>query len=266
MPDNKNVSGLSDHILRKKKGTLATPFNDAFGESLKLSSWGKERMPEYLWLGLILLHYGRHEGLERAGRILFEISGEIETLVQPKLSKILSLPDDKQIIVYEITSKYAEKEVIAPLTILFKKRNFPLFNQYFYVSHLSVEERINVISEAIEKFLPHQSNDATDLRFLVLSMLSFKNKLIFSKTVETAIKAVQEYAYTNHEDQKMRRYRPTIRSMEVSMSGLNFEEQDMGFSIKFWKDFGMITPCNLLKLEFEENTINYREFIDDCRK
>lgn len=72
MADRKNVSGISDH--KKRKGALVTPFNAALGDTIKLSPWAKERMPEYLWLGLILLHYGRTTGIEKAGNILSEIS------------------------------------------------------------------------------------------------------------------------------------------------------------------------------------------------
>jgi hypothetical protein len=55
----RNVSSLSDHKLHKKKGIVATPMNDALGDLLTPSSWTKERMPDYLWLGLILQYYGR---------------------------------------------------------------------------------------------------------------------------------------------------------------------------------------------------------------
>lgn len=72
MTDKKNVSGISDHKIRK--GALVTPLNAGLGDNLKFSSWTKERMPEYIWLGLILKYYGRKLGLEKAGSILFEIS------------------------------------------------------------------------------------------------------------------------------------------------------------------------------------------------
>ena len=50
MAEQNNSSSLHKHKI--KKGVLVTPINDALGSSLKLSSWTKERMPEYLWLGL----------------------------------------------------------------------------------------------------------------------------------------------------------------------------------------------------------------------
>ena len=53
---NKNVSSLDDHILNKKKGIVATPLNNSIGDKLKLNSWAMQRLPEYLWLGLILMY------------------------------------------------------------------------------------------------------------------------------------------------------------------------------------------------------------------
>ncbi len=65
MKKRKDVSSLSEHRLHKKQGIVATPLNEGFRDQLTLSSWAKERMPEYLWLGLILLYYGRNEDLRK---------------------------------------------------------------------------------------------------------------------------------------------------------------------------------------------------------
>ena len=138
MADRKNVSGINDH--KKRKGALVAPLNAASGDKLKLSSWAKERMPEYLWLGLILLQYGRTTGIEKAGYILSELSKTFNSLSQPRISKVFSLPNDEQKSVYEIICKHVEKEVLAPLTVLYPNRLYPIFNEYFFISHLLVEE------------------------------------------------------------------------------------------------------------------------------
>lgn len=261
MADRKYVSGISDH--KKKKGALVTPLNAASGDKLVLSSWAKERMPEYLWLGLILLHYGRTTGLEKAGNILFEISKKFDSLSQPRMSKFFNLAEDEQKSLYEIICGHVEKEVLAPLTVLYPNRLYPTFNEYFFISHLLVEERISIISEAVKLFSPHQSDEATDLRFLALSLMIFGGKLHVMQGMESVITTLKEYPHTDHENEKMRMYRPTIRSTEGAM---NFDENNIDFSSRFWKDFGMMTPCNPIRIEFPENTTNYEEFTDDCRK
>lgn len=261
MADKKNVSGIADH--KKKKGALVTPLNAGLGDTFKFSSWTKERMPEYLWLGLILKYYGRKLGLEKAGNILFGISRSGISLPAPRLSMIFNLSGDDQKTIYKIICKYTDKEVLAPLTLIYKSRFQPIFNEYFFISDLTVEERIQILSEAVKVYSPHQSNEATDLRFLSLSLLLFNGKIVISTEAKETAKALKEYPYTDHDDEKMRWYRPAIRSTEI---GLTLEEYDTEFSYEFWREFGMITPCNPIKIEFPENTTDYKEFVADCRK
>ena len=202
MKDKKRFSGLGDY--KRVKGILVAPLNAALGERLKLSSWAKERMPEYLWLGLILIKYGRDEGFERARRILLEISETVKSLRHPRLSMIFSLAADEEKEVYKIICRHIDKETLSPLTVLYKNRQYPNFNEFFFVSHPSVEERIDALSEAIDLYVPHQSNEATDLRFLSLSLLLFSGKMHFVRGTEMTINAIQEYAYTNHANEKMK--------------------------------------------------------------
>ena len=261
MADKKNTSGIADH--KKRKGALVTPFNASLGDTLKLNSWAKERMPEYLWLGLILKYYGRKLGLEKAGNILFGISRNGVSLPAPRLSMIFSLPNDDQKTIYKIICKHIDKEVLAPLTLIYKSRFQPIFNEYFFVSHITVEERIQILAEAVKVYSPHQSNEATDLRFLSLSLLLFNGKIVISTEAKETITALKEYPYTDHDEEKMRWYRPAVRSTEI---GMTLDEYNAEFSYEFWKEFGMITPCNPIKLEFPENATDYKEFTSDCRK
>ena len=112
-------------------------------------------------------------------------------------------------------------------------------------------------------YSPHQSNEATDLRFLSLSLLLFNGKIVVSTEAKGTIEALKKYPYTEHDDEIMRWYRPAIRSTEI---GMTLEEYNTEFSYKFWREFGMITPCNPIKIEFPENTTDYKEFTTDCRK
>ncbi|RPJ49809.1 MAG: hypothetical protein EHJ95_08220, partial [Methanobacteriota archaeon] len=261
MTDRKNVSGISDH--KKRKGALVAPLNAGLGEKLKFSSWTKERMPEYLWLGLILKYYGRKLGLEKAGNILFEISRSGISLPAPRLSMIFDLSDDDQKTIYKIILRHVEEDVLTPLTLVYRRKLQPLFNEYFFISHMTVEERIQTLSEAVKVYSPHQSHEATDLRFLSLCLLLFNGKIVVSTEAKATIEALKKYPYTEHDDENMRWYRPAIRSTEI---GMTLDEYNTEFSYKFWREFGMITPCNPIRIDFPENTTDYKEFIADCRK
>lgn len=68
MNNKKGTSPLSKHILPKKTGILASPWNHSMREAninMGLNSWSRDRLPEYLWLGLILVKYGRKEAFNK---------------------------------------------------------------------------------------------------------------------------------------------------------------------------------------------------------
>lgn len=51
---------LSEH--RFHKGKFISPWND-MGFTMTQTPWFQRRLPEYLWIGLILDKYGRSDGL-----------------------------------------------------------------------------------------------------------------------------------------------------------------------------------------------------------
>jgi hypothetical protein len=261
MTDKKYVSRLSDHKLKKKKGVVATPLNDGLGDILKTTSWPKERMPEYLWLGLILQYYGRKEGFEKSFQILHEISQRVISLSRPRLSMILNLSDNEQRIVYDIICKVIDKKIISPLTVIYRRAAYPIFNEYFFTPQLQVKDRIDILSKAIKTYFPPQSFEATDLRFLAIVLMLFTGRMKFPAHLAEDAKFLQEYPCTDHRDEKMKSYRPSVRCME----GMVFDE-NVEFSLRFWRDIGMLTPCNPVVIKFDENPEDYSRFIIDCRK
>jgi len=76
------ISDLKSH--KYKKGLIQPPMNTL--ENQQPVSWTNDRLPEYLWLGLILMNLKRTEGIEKAGKILKEISHINKTIIKPKLS------------------------------------------------------------------------------------------------------------------------------------------------------------------------------------
>ena len=262
MTSEKNVSSLSDHKLHRRQGRVVTPLNDSFGDQLKLSSWAKERMPEYLWLGLILMEYGREEGFEKAGAILNNISTQVVNLLEPKLSQIFGLSYNDQESVYQIILGQVESDVLSPLTVLYRAREYPQFNEVFNIPEINFEARLKQLTNAIEIYSPHQSHEATDLRFLTLGLHIFGDRIHISKDAPNALEALSSYPHTSHDDERMKMYRPTIRAMEGSFR----ENKDSEFASEFWKRIGMITRCNPIQIMHEENQLNHQSFIEQYRK
>ena len=145
MSNKQSVSKLSEHTVYRKKGKVVTPFNDKLGDSLKLASWTMERMPEYLWLGLILMEYDRLEAFEKIGKILKAISENIDVLDNPKLSQIFNLSAELQNSIYQIVLEHTSAVTLSPLTALYRSKDYPEFKQGVQCSRGPIRSKIEKI-------------------------------------------------------------------------------------------------------------------------
>lgn len=257
MKENKNISSLKSHKF--SKGLIQPPMNTL--PNSKPVSWTDDRLPEYLWIGLILMSFSRTKGIEIAGKILKEISQINKNLLKPKLSEILSLPNYEQEKIYKTIVKNVNFKILAPLTVIFKNNDYPIFNKYFYCHEMPTVFRIDTIKKSIKLYYNHQSYEATDLRFVVLSMMVFQDKLrVFQGS--TLPEVFERYPYTSHDDEKMRMYRPSIRATEMMDIENLPNKQFIDF---FWKEIGLKTSCNTLVIGFkkEENEMDYKKYIID---
>lgn len=249
------TSDLKSH--KYKKGLIQPPMNTL--PNMQPSSWTNDRIPEYLWLGLILMNYERTEGIEKAGKILKEISKVNKSIIRPKLSLIFSLPDIEQENIYKIICNIINPEILASLTAIYRNLDYSMFNKYFNVKDITIIDRINYITEAVKLYYDHQSNEATDLRFLVLAMMIFQDKLRFHQKSRLP-EVLENYPYTNHTDEKMKMYRPSIRATEI----MDMEAPpDKEFINIFWKEIGMKTNCAPIIIGFnkEDVEVDYKEYI-----
>jgi len=251
-------SKLSDHTI--KKGRVVTPWNRSMGETFNKSSWSRDRVPEYLWLALILKHHKRSEGL-RLGQLLLEECRDIigPTIVKPKFSAILSLPDSTQDRFFNLVSKVVAPSSLAPLSAVLSSVNHATFYKHFYLPQISLEERISILKATIWDVYPHQSNEATDVRFLVTMLGIFQGKILFNSSCKNSIEAFKCYPITDHEDDRMRSYRPSIRAMEVmDMDPTNEEYVEF-----FWRTIGMRTECELFSITCKPCQEDFSNFIAD---
>jgi len=249
-------SKIKDHKVRS--GKVITPWNNAMGSTMTFSSWTFSRLPEYIWLCFIHNHYGRDEGLKRAALILRDISSFEESLDKPKLSKILALPHNIQERIYRTINNRLEKNVLAPLTSVLMDDGHDVFRSSFYICELSLERRIETIRDVLTKYFQHQSNDATDIRYLVLLNQIYQKKLIFHKDMKDMIAALQEYPITSHDDEKMRSYRPLVRAGEIGM-----DEPNSAYIEMFWKGVGMPTECKMFFINHEKSNVDLEAYLND---
>ena len=260
MKKDKITSDLKSH--KHKKGLIQPPINTLPNQ--QPVSWTNDRLPEYLWLGLILMNFKRTEGIEKAGKILKEISQINQSIIKPKLSIILSLSETEQEKIYNIICKEINPKILAPLTAIYRNLNYSIFNKFFNFPDISINNRIDIISKAIKLYYEHQSYESTDLRFVILSMMIFQGKLHVHKGSGIP-EALSNYPYTVHKDDKMKMYRPSIRAMEM-MDIKSSPDKD--FINSFWKEIGMKIDCKPIIIGFknEDNNIDYKKYILDFQE
>lgn len=243
----RSFSKLSDHTF--KKGKFITPINSLplIQEFEDEKSWTYGRMPEYLWIGLLLKYYGRDEGLRKSYGIISTLHKLAPDLYTARLSQVLKLDTDIQKRFYDYIVSNGAKEALAPLTIFLTASKAPVFSEYFYCSEQSAEDRCESIIQAMHDIMDHQSNEATDIRFVALYFNLLSGKLHLQKE---QVNLLMTYPVSKQTDEIMRMARPTVRSLEMMV--LTFEKAESVYLKEFWRCVSEMTDCSIFVIEFPE--------------
>jgi len=213
-------------------------------------SWTYGRLPEYLWIGLILNQCGRELGLQKLYRIITELHRLAPDMHAPRMSDILSLDVNVQANFYKQIIETVSKETLAPLTLVFTLSKEPKFSTWFYCTELTVEERQNKIIDTMQKNMGHQTHGATDIRFVALYFELLSGKLHLPKE---HLDIILRYPTLSHSDEEMKMIRPSVRSLEMMI--LQFEEANSAYLKDFWRCVSEMTECSLFSIQFPaENT------------
>lgn len=254
-------SKLSDHIF--KKGKFITPINSlpTMQELEDEKSWAYGRMPEYLWIGLILRYFGREEGLKKSYEIISTLHKLAPKLYTARLSQILKLSQDVQKKFYSHIECIGAKEALAPLTIYLTASQAPFFAESFYIPGQSVEDRCQFIIQTMNDLMDHQSYESTDVRFVALYFNQLSGKVHLLKE---HVELLMAYPTSKHTDEIMRIVRPTVRSLEMTI--LTFEEVDSKYLKGFWRCVSEMTECSTFVIKFPEekrNIVAYMEKVQE---
>lgn len=251
---------LDHHQL--KKGKFITTLNDP-SLNISFSKWNLERLPEYIWIGLILDYYGREEGMKKIHVICTKLHEISESTVLPKLSKIFSLNDAEQSRFYQEMLKIISKDVLAPLTLIFTYSRNPLFSQNFAAPEISIDDRLNKIMEILRKTSDHQSELSTDIRYVVVYYLAISEKLRLANHEQVYL--FTQYPTMKHDNPVMRLARPTIRATEGAVSGMDTSANNEHASF-FWERISKMTECKLIKIQFEEEKRDTDQYIQNLKE
>ncbi|MEI3613569.1 DUF5677 domain-containing protein [Pseudogracilibacillus sp. SO30301A] len=245
-------SKLSQHKF--EKGKLIAPFNQHFQDLLKDESWYYGRMPEYVWLGLIVNDGERNAQLDKCRRILNYIHelDESKELDLPKISLIFKLSDEKQKELYKLIDTLDVIESLRPLTLIFPDQSTE-FSKAVEGYNISIRSRIHILNNILEDLSDQHSNLTTDVRFLILYKFMLSGKLHVQND-SIFPEMISRYAFISHEDPEMQLYRPSIRTTEMMVStGLGSEGSiNIEFIKDFWKRLSLLTDCEAFYVETEK--------------
>ncbi|WP_243359604.1 DUF5677 domain-containing protein [Fundidesulfovibrio terrae] len=250
-------SQLRDHEF--KKGKFFSPFNKALGEKGKLQSWFHERLPEYMWIAIILETYGRKDGFNKMFQILKTLVELNPAVRRPSWFSILKLPEDEQLKFYGKLETTIDKHILSPLTIVHQHHEFPVFVDFFCNNSQTPKERTDIITNTMLKAAHHQSDFATDIRYIALMHQVFSGSLKLPKEV---VEELIKYPELEHTAEEMHTIRPMIRSSEMSLKmmesmNLQGDTDDTPDEImcSFWDVLSRCVECELfiIKREVEKS-------------
>jgi len=130
---------LDEYI--KEKGVLKSPWNSFLNLLTDEESWFFGRMPEYLWIGLIIDYYGKKQGTNILLNFMEYLAKFVDDLKVPMWSQICLLPEKKQNIVFEKLFLLIDKNILIPLTV-FQCLNLSAINFHYYYESF-VRNQIN---------------------------------------------------------------------------------------------------------------------------
>lgn len=238
---------LSKHV--RQGDTFYTPFTDpsGLGATLSLSSWAKCWLPEFLWIGLIIQKLGRKKGLENLYLIIEDLKRE--DLAFPQLSKIFELSEERQKKYWSIVTRYVERKILLPLTVVITPDINASFYDFFFDFSMNVDENISELLAIAKETNRFHDELSTDICFIVDWFYVLKGKLHISSEIDILPTALSEYYKHNHKDEVMRAYRPIIRSTFQGLCNLECSKE---FSERIWKVLGKISECNPLVIVWDE--------------
>lgn len=241
-----------------KKGKFITPWNDMLGDISVMQNWALERLPEYVWIGLVFEAYGRKKGVEKCYKIIIKLHELNTTINAPTISNILLMDDQKQEQFWNFVKENVEEQVLAPLTIIYTYRQHKIFNKLFRNDE-DYDIKVNKICDVLKKGFDGHSFFATDIRFVVLYFVLLQGRLHVPSHI---MEVICEYPHIGHEDERMRLARPTIRSLE--MFTLDMENVDKRSLEVFWERISEMSECENFYIEYNnmaEYPENYLDFL-----
>ena len=203
-----NATPISGHKHTGKK--LIAPFNLIPNQAK--TSWRDDRLPDMLWAALLITHMQRDRSLnvfrKVANYVLQQQNKEIFDITHTGLSK-MPLAHHSRIISIICETKEC-KEILSSLLIF---NELPLFDTWKAIINPEYLADIALVRDAVANSYHHQSDAATDLRWLRVICGNFSGKCNFCRDQQSFRELTE---YPNYGD--MGSVRPLLRASEQGLS------------------------------------------------
>lgn len=239
---SKKIISLNGHELHN--GVFVAPFNTI--EGLLPCNWFVERVPEYLWLGLLLNSFeDRKLGLQKIMPMLQRVSLAAQNIESPALSRIFELSEPTQLSIYQIIEELGLKTSLLPLKLVYSYSEYPAFSKFLAGEKNDYVSCQETLKSVIRKTNSPQSEFSTDVKFLVLFYrLSSGHWCVPKETLDK----LSLYPVIDHSNERMHIIRPLVRSMEMT-----FSECNRFFIDDFWRKCGAMFECKPYILKYEKD-------------
>lgn len=226
MPQKKNNSTpLNNYKQERKKLTppMATIPNFA------PCSWIHERLPEMLWAALIREYHPGNSGYAIFRDIMSWLSANIDNveLVGVTHTDISHLPKELRDNFINHIVTVAGTDALKPLLLLETLPAYNIWKEAIGGIELNTEKSWGQLADTVNLVLFHQSQEATDVRWVKLMGTLLSGKLHFPESMADRIDEFNQYP--DKGDQ--RSVRPSIRSMEIME---NLQGDEYKWSQEFW--------------------------------
>ncbi len=225
---------LGQHARSGK--TLTPPLMQL--SNVALQSWINDRLPDVAWAALLTLLQPR----ERYLALFRAISDGAHSFKDAKAYVThteLSVLSDQEfdLVMAPVLRDSEAKRVLSALLLLDS-----LPDKLHWRRHLSLgdhEEAWDQLAHAILENSPHQSQEATDIRWLKVRFMIIQGRMRFGPQTMHMVEEILDYPSKGD----MRSVRPSIRSMEGACSGI-LPASPQAWCDQFWKECLEKTLCS----------------------
>lgn len=238
---------LGEHHRIKKK--LVPPLNRLPGKR-NFSRWLDERAPEVLWACLVRAVLPRDQALEAFRGVALIAREFIDSPVV--LSEIIPTHSNLAARYPELISRIVQIVAKFPLGYaalrpLIAIESLP--GRGHWIAALDIEpdpQELSALGDSIPKFLDHQSEESTDVRWLLLLYGGLSHKVIYPDSMSERVESIR--LYPNYGD--MRSVRAAVRASEP-MVWMPIGDRDPVFpwSLQFWQECHNRTACFIVEPE-----------------